>query len=129
MRLSRAAVSLYALLIFASGIAVGAFGFRLYTVKTVNASTTRDPAEWRRRYTAEMQSRLHLTPEQSRKLNGILDETKARFDQVRHSIRPEMDRIRGEQVEKIRAMLNDTQRPSYDKMRREREEREKKPGL
>lgn len=129
MKLSRAAVSVYALLIFASGVAVGGFGFRLYTVKTVNASTSHDPVEWRKRYTAEMKDRLKLDPDQLRKLNEILDETKARFDQVRHSMRPEMDRIHAEQVEKIRAMLTGTQRPEYDKMRREKEQREKRPGL
>ncbi len=129
MKLSRIAVSLYALLIFLSGIAVGAFGFRLYTVKTVNASTAHDPVEWRKRYMAEMQNRLRLDDNQTRKLNGILDETKARFDQVRHSIRPEMDRIHSEQVEKIRSMLSDTQRAEYDRMRREKEKREKRPGL
>jgi hypothetical protein len=40
-----------------------------------------------------------------------------------------MDRIHGEQVEKIRAMLTDAQRPEYDRMRREKERREKRPGL
>ena len=129
MKLSRAAVSLYALLIFASGIAVGAFGFRLYTVRTVNASTSHDPVEWRKRYTAEMHSRLKLDADQSRKLNEILDETKARFDQAHKQMRPQMDRIHKEQVEKIRAMLTDTQRPEYDKMRREKEQRDKRPRL
>jgi hypothetical protein len=134
MKLSRLAVSLYALLIFASGIAIGAFGFRLYTVKSVNANTAHDPAEWRKRYTAEMQSRLHLDQDQSRKLNVILDETRVRFSEARERLRPEMERIRSEQVEKIRSMLSENQRPEYDKMRREREEREKEhaksgPGL
>ncbi len=125
MKLSRIAVSLYALLIFVSGLAVGAFGFRLYTVKSGNANTAHDPAEWRKRYTAEMQSRLHLAPEQSRKLNEILDETRGRFSEARERLRPEMERIRREQVEKIRSMLSESQRPEYDKMRREREEHEK----
>ena len=131
MKLSRAAVSLYALLIFLSGLAVGAFGFRLYTVKSVNANTAHDPAEWRKRYTAEMRTRLHLDPDQSRKLNMILDETRVRFSEAHERMRPEMERIRSEQSEKIRSMLTDSQRPEYDKMRRERAEREKhnaKPG-
>jgi hypothetical protein len=128
MKLSRLAVSLYALLIFASGIAVGAFGLRLYTAKSVAANTAHDPAEWRKRYVAEMQSRLHLDPAQDRKLNEILDETRVRFTEAKERMKPEMERIRNEQVEKIRAMLTDTQRPEYDKMRRERQEREKKQG-
>ena len=128
MRLSRIAVSLYALLIFVSGIAIGAFGFRLYTVRSVNVNTAHDPAEWRKRYTAEMQSRLHLGQDQSRKLNEILDETRVRFSEARERLRPEMERIRSEQVEKIRSMLSESQRPEYDKMRRERQEREKQHG-
>src|SRR5207302_10101370 len=99
MKLSRIAVSLYALLIFASGIAIGAFGFRLYEMKSVNANTAHDPAEWRKRYTAEMQSRLHLAPDQTRKLNEILDETRVRFSAARERQRPEIERIRSEQAE------------------------------
>jgi DNA anti-recombination protein RmuC len=131
MKLSKLAVSLYALLIFASGIAIGAVAYRLYTVNTVNANAARNPEEWRKRYTHEMQTRLHLDQDQLRKLNEILDETRVRFTEVRERMKPELERIRSEQTDKVRAMLNDSQRQEYEKMRREREEHEKahnKPG-
>ena len=124
MNLSKARISLYAVLIFISGVAVGWFGLRLYNVKTVNATTVRSPEEWRKRYTAEMQSRLHLDSNQMGKLNGILDETHVRFMNARERMKPEFDRIRDEQVDKIRAMLSDPQRSEYEKMRKEREEKE-----
>lgn len=124
MNLSKASISLYAVLIFLSGVAVGWFGLRLYTVNTVNANAVRSPEEWRKRYTAEMQNRLRLDGTQLKKLNAILDETHVRFMDARERMKPEMDRIRDEQVDKVRAMLTDPQKAEYEKMRRERAERE-----
>jgi gas vesicle protein len=75
-----------------------------------------------------MQTRLKLAPEQAGQLNTILDETRASFQQVRERMKPEMDAIRDGQAARIRAMLNDTQRDEYEKMRRERDENMKKAG-
>ena len=47
MKFSKLALSLYVLLIFASGVAVGIFAFRLYTVNSVAANAPRSPEEWR----------------------------------------------------------------------------------
>jgi hypothetical protein len=69
----------------------------------------------------EMQSRLKLRANQVSTLNTILDETRTRFHEVRERSRPEMEAIRQQQTEKIRSMLDDAQRPEYDKMREERE--------
>ena len=124
MNISKARISLYAILIFVSGVAVGWFGLRLYTVNTVNANTVRSPEEWRKKYTAEMQGRLHLDGKQMGSLNSILDETHVRFMEARERMKPELDRIRSEQQDKIRAMLSDPQRAEYEKMRKEREEKE-----
>ncbi len=128
MKLSKAAITLYVALVFVSGVAVGAFGFRLYTVNTVNANTTHNPAEWRKKYVSEMQSRLQLDGGQVGKLNSILDETRVRFSQVKERMKPEFDRIKAEQVDKIRAILSNNQRQEYEKMRQEREQREKAQG-
>jgi len=128
MRLSKQSVLLYLSLVFLSGIAVGVLGFRLYTVSTVNATTTRKPEEWRKRYLAEMQTRLHLKSEQVSELNGILDETRTRFHEVRERTRPEFDNIKAQQVNKVRGILDESQRSEYEKMRQEREAREKAEG-
>jgi len=124
MNLSKARISLYAVLIFLSGAAVGWFGLRLYTVNTVNANTVRNPEEWRKRYTGEMHTRLKLDGKQMDQLNSILDETHVRFTAARERIKPELDRIRSEQADKVRAMLTDPQKSEFEKMRREREEKE-----
>ena len=127
MKLSRTSVAFYVGLIFLSGLVLGAFSHRLYTANAVGATSGRpNPDEWRKRYMAEMESRLKLSPQQSSQLNTILDETRASFQQVRERMKPEMDAIRDGQAARIRAMLDDKQREEYELMRRERDERMKK---
>src|SRR5436190_22788660 len=109
MKFSKLTLSLYVLLIFASGVAVGIFAFRLYTVNSVAANAPRSPEEWRRQYVADMQTRLRLDTAQLRKLNGILDDTRARFTAAHDRIRPEMDQIHRDQQDQVRAMLTDEQ--------------------
>lgn len=124
MRLSRLSVALYVGLLFLSGVAMGAFGYHLYTVAPVRANSD----EYRKKYLSEMQGRLKLDSGQVNKLDKILDETRSRFHAVRQRMKPEFDSIRSEQVEKVRSILSDQQRTEYEKMRKEREEREKQYG-
>ena len=127
MRRSNLLIAFYLLLIFASGIVVGAFATHLYTAKAVSAKSPRlTPEEWRRQYTTEMQTRLNLTSEQMTRLNEVLDETgsKVHAEHERHN--QEMKAIHEEQVGKTRGVLTDVQRPEYEKLRKEREERARK---
>jgi hypothetical protein len=120
MRLSRVNTVVYIGLIFLSGSVVGVFADRLYSVSGVRAKDPRDPKEWRSKYLTEMKSRLSLRPEQVTSLNNILDETRTRFHEVHARMQPELDSIREQQVNKIRAMLDEPQRLEYEKMRAER---------
>jgi hypothetical protein len=128
MKLSKLTIALYLTLIFLSGVAVGGFSHRLYTVSTVNAKTQRDPNEWRMRYINEMQSRLGLRADQVSALNGILDETRARFHETREKMQPEFEAVKQQQIAKVKAILSPSQQAEYDKMRQEREAREKAQG-
>ena len=76
----------------------------------------------------EMESRLKLRPDQVSNLSGILDETRAKFHEAHEKFRPEIDAIKQQQVGKVRAILSEDQRVEYDKMRQEREAREKADG-
>jgi len=129
MRRSNLLIAFYLVLIFASGVVVGAFATHLYTAKAVSAKgppPRLTPEEWRRGYTGEMQTRLNLTPEQMTKLNVVLDETgsKVHTEHQRHN--QEMKSIHDDQVSKTRALLTDVQRPEYEKLRKEREDRYKR---
>src|SRR5690348_12524170 len=49
----------YLALVFVSGVAVGGFGMRLYTLSSVTANVSpRNPDEFRRRYVAELRDKL-----------------------------------------------------------------------
>jgi len=127
MKRSNLTIALYLLLIFASGILVGAFGFRLYSGTPVSAKTSTkvSPEEWRRQYFSEMQSRLNLTPEQMEKLDVIFDDTFARFRQAHEALDESLKQNKAHHVAAVRAMLTPEQRPEYEKLHAEREQREK----
>ena len=126
MRRSNLLIAFYLVLIFASGVVVGAFATHLYNANAVSAKATPPrltPEEWRREYTGEMQTRLKMSSDQMTKLNVILDETgsKVHAEHERHN--QEMKAIHDEQVDKTRAVLTDTQRPEYERLRKERQDR------
>jgi Spy/CpxP family protein refolding chaperone len=121
MRRTSLTAGLYLVLLFFSGIAVGAFGLHLYTLNSVRATGPRDPAEFRKRYIAELQSRLKLTDDQVNKLGPILDETRRRHREFAEQHRPEMKAMQDDQVSKIRAILMDSQQSEYTKLLEERE--------
>ena len=121
--------TLYVLLVFASGVAVGGSAHLLYTSNSVIASSTpRAPAEYRRQLIAEMRTRLHLTSDQVSQLEPILDETRRRYQECHKKIDPETKAIQAEQVQKIRALLSDAQQTEFEKMRAEREKSRQQAG-
>ena len=131
MKFSRGAIALYIGLVFASGVVLGAFGQRLYTASTtVIAKGNKNPEEFRKKVIAEYRSRLRLSEDQVTQLNAIMDETRARVEDTRQKMHPAYQKIRAEQTEKIRQLLSSEQQAEFDKMHKEREEREqhKQPG-
>jgi hypothetical protein len=110
------------LAVFVSGAVVGAFGHRLYTVRTVGADTNRrSPNDYRQRYLADMKIRLTLDDGQTQKLVQILDQTKERFKAFNEKHKDELTEIHENQVQEIRAMLTSAQQPVYEEYRKERE--------
>ncbi len=119
---------MYIGLIFASGLVLGAFADRLYNASSVISKQRPNPEEFRKKIVAEYESRLKLSPDQLQKLNVILDETHTRVEETRRSMRPALQRIHDDQVAKILEILNPDQKAEYEKMRKEREERQKQSG-
>ncbi len=121
MRLTRWTIALYMGLVFVCGGVVGAFAHRLYTVSTVSANAgQRNPEEFRKRYLAELKTRLNLNDDQLTKLNTILDETRTQFRATRAVIEPEMRKIREDQQQKISALLSPEQQTEWQKIQEER---------
>ena len=128
MKLSRASIAFYLLLVFASGAVVGVFGQRLYTATTVISGPRPNPEEQRKKMLAEYKVRLKLTDEQVLQFNSLMDETRARVGEVRKQMHPAYEKIHEEQVEKVLKILNPEQQGEYQKIIKEREQHERQNG-
>jgi uncharacterized protein YneF (UPF0154 family) len=115
MRRSNVATLLYLLVVFASGAVVGGFANRLYMTKTVGA-TPPSHAELNKQYIQDMRSRLHLTDPQVAELKQIMDSSDQRMRECHKT-------VKDEHIQKVVAMLDDSQKAEYAKMRAEREKR------
>jgi hypothetical protein len=130
MKFTRWSVALYMALVFACGGVVGAFAYRLYTVSGVSANVgQRNPEEFRKRYMADMKARLQLSDDQAAKLSALMDDTRARFRDVREKFEPEMQKIREDQRQRISELLSPSQQAEWQKIMEERQRRrESKKG-
>jgi hypothetical protein len=124
MARTRFSAAIYLVLVFASGILVGAVSHRLYETSTVTANSTvpvpRTMEEVRKRYLADMRAKVGINDSQLSAVNAILDDTKRKFDELHRQEKPLRDKIQQEQVESIRALMNEDQRNAYEKWRAER---------
>jgi len=118
---------LYLILVFASGVLVGVASTRLYAVKASvpTPAAPRTMAEFTRRYTDEMRQQIGVNDQQVAAVEKILADSKKRYDDLRREQRPMRDRIQQEQVDSIRAVLTDAQKPAYEAWRAERLKRSK----
>ena len=119
---SSVSIGIWLLLVFSSGILVGAFGYRLYTVTSVNATSTpqETPAQHRARVVAIFKQRIGLRPEQLSLLNPILDDWRAKSKEIHGRIDPALDELRLTEDAKIRVILDPGQQPEFDKWCAER---------
>ena len=121
---SRLSAALYLLIVFASGILVGVVSHRLYVTNTASAnSAPRTMDEFRKRYLGEMKQKVGASDAQLSSVANILDETKQKFDALHAQEKPLHDKIQQDQIDAIKALLNDQQKTAYDDWRAERERR------
>jgi len=113
----------YLVLVFASGILVGVVSTRLYAVKASVPVVTapRTMTELTNRYVAEIRQKVGVDDAQVAAITKILGDTKKKFDDIRREERPVRDRIQQEQVDAIRAVLTDAQKPAYEAWRAQRQ--------
>ncbi len=121
------AVPLYVLLVFLSVILVGSVGYKLYNVKVSVSATSPPhhltPEEWRKKRIQEMRTRLKLSDDQVNQIQGVYDEIKQLVAAYDQRSKAELKSIHEKQTQMIRALLNDNQKLEYDRLRQEREEK------
>jgi uncharacterized protein involved in tolerance to divalent cations len=131
------------LLVFASGAAMGAVGYRLYVVKTVaspvQAATKKklSPEESRKRLLTHLNDAIKLNPQQLEEVKKIYDwqgdqfkpiqkKYQAKIDQDWQEFDQQLHQLHDESVAKIRGLLTADQQPLYDKWLADRAERDRK---
>ena len=122
---SKLSAFLSLLLVFLSGIAVGAVGYHVY-----NSKKHPTPEEFRNHLVQEMTQEVHLDDRQVASLKQIYEETRASFDEARSrenaKLRAEGQAIHDLQVENIKQILRPDQIPLYDALRARHEAERKK---
>jgi len=139
---SKSSAFLSVLLVFASGLAMGAVGYRLYTVKSapsianagaVSAPNKKQPSpeEFRKRVISQLNDTLKLDPQQLSEVQKLYDEQHDAFMKIHDKYQSQIDEIHrandkeGEQIHeqyvvKIKALLRPDQQPLYDKWNADR---------
>ncbi len=115
--------TLYLLVVFLCGTALGSLGYRYYSDVHVSANEPPRPSpeKWKKHHLEEMKSRLHLTDDQTSRLSAVLDETRGQYHDLMEKQRPDMERIQAEQYAKVKALLTPEQVPEYERLHAERE--------
>lgn len=98
---------------------MGALAHRYYNATVVSAKSE----DLRQHYLSEMRSKLGMTAAQVDQLEAIMDDTKAKTKAVRDQYRPEMLKIRNEQISRVKSILTPQQVPIYEQLVAERERR------
>jgi len=127
---SRLSAFLSLLLVFFSGAVLGAFAYRLYTVKTVETVSIipgtpprkgGGPEEFLKQRLAEMKDRVKADDQQLQQIKQVYNETREQYDGIRHKMNAEAHAIDENQVAEIKAILRPDQIPIYDQIRSEHE--------
>jgi len=115
------------LLVFASGAAMGAVGYRLYAVKSVSpASPKKSPEEYRKLVISSLKDAVKLDNQQSAQVQKIYDDEgewfmqskkkyDAQVDQIHHEFGHQRDQMHEASVAKIKTILRPDQEPLYEK--------------
>ena len=80
------------------------------------------PQQSKPRMVEKFRTRLHLSPEQTQRVDSVLNETQREFSQLHLAAKPQFEEIRQRMRSGIRQMLNEEQKREYDVMIRERDE-------
>jgi len=131
---SKVSAFLSVLLVFASGVAMGAVGYRLYVVNSVASSVGQppnnkkkmSPEEFRKLAMARLKDAIKLTDRQLADVEKVYDwqgdqftpihkKTQAKIDQDWREFDDQRAQVHDAAVAKIKALLTPDQQPLYDK--------------
>jgi hypothetical protein len=110
--------------VFALGAVIGASWSGILVSRNA-ASAHLSPHKSKPGILEKYKVRLKLSPEQTQRLESLLDETQHEFRQLHLAVKPQFEEIRQKMRSGIRQMLDEEQKREYEAMIRERDSRKK----
>lgn len=110
---TRSRTSLYLALVFLSGLVAGALVMNLGEHRWIHRGALAGAPDWggaRNHLLEQIKQELVLTPEQSRQMEAILDDTMREFE----DLHTRAHRCRQEARERIRSILDEKQRLKFE---------------
>ncbi len=117
---ARSRALVYIVLIFCSGAVAGALLMNVaehFWMHPAPSAAAPRPDPGAKPYVEEFRKELHLTDDQSRQLEEILDETMKQYSDL-HTF---SHHVRDDGIARIRAILNDEQRKQFDELLKKQE--------
>lgn len=111
--------------VFVLGALLGGLGVYVWAAKTTVSGASNGA---KRGHFDRLTESLALSAEQQQQLHAILTDTKSQFDATYDTIRPQMDTIRQQGRQKIRAVLTPEQLPKFEEYLRQLDEDRKRKG-
>ena len=111
--------------VFALGAIVGASWGGIVVSRNATSAPLL-PQRSKPRMVEKFRTRLNLSPEQTQRMELVLDETQREFSQLHWAVKPKFEEIRQKMRSGIRQMLNEEQKREYEVMIRERDEQKAK---
>lgn len=119
-------VILATLVIFIAGLVTGAVGVKGLLKSSASPPERYEPMQpWmlRENFRAELDRRLHLTPEQNGRIEKVMHEGQERVKEIWSLVGPEMQAELRAVREEIRRELTEEQRRQFDELMRNRKPR------
>lgn len=123
---SRLKVVALFVLIFLFGMATGGLSYRLLETGYFRPHSQSYSRDHRGDTVQKFTRELGLNADQIQRLNTILEESEGKFRELNKSVKPQADAIRQESRNKIRALLNEEQKPKFEEMLKKMDEERRK---
>ncbi len=112
---------LWLALVFLVGAATGAvfgysFGYRSYAATLTSQQQPMSDEERRAKHLADMTKEVGLTPEQTGKMDDIIKNAHASIKSIRDKSEADVDVVREQARNEMRALLTDAQKPKFEAM-------------
>ena len=108
--------------LFLLGIALGSVGTYVVTTRVQAArpqAAPHGPAQTMAMFTRD----LNLTPDQQTQIQAIINDTRAHYAALHERLDPEYEQVRHQGRERIRQILTPEQRPKFEELLRQMDER------